>query len=201
MDGLTFCSCGMQLRRAPCALPAFLPLPVHQKTSWFLPHSINNGGWMVLLSVLAGCSHAALHAHCLHSRLYQFIKKLHGSYLTLLIMLDGWSYFLFLRDAVTPRSMRRLHILACTSSSKNFMVLTSLYTMDGCFYFLFLRDAVTPRSMRRLHILACTSSSKNFIVHTSFSAMQSLIDLDSFSVVSRQEICSFMICSACAAAS
>ena len=156
---------------------------------------------MALLSVLAGSRRAALHAQAVHSRLYQFIKEIHGSYLTLSIMLDGWSYFLFLRDAVMPRSMRIACILAATSSSKNFMVLTSLYTMDGCFYFLFLRDAVTPRSMRRPHILACTSSSKNFIVHTSFSAMQSLIDLDSFSVVSRQEICSFMICSACAAAS
>ena len=81
MDGLTFCSCGMQSCRAPCALPAFSPLPVHQKTSWFLPHSINNGGWMFLLSVLAGCSYAALHAQAAHSRLYQFIKKFHRSYL------------------------------------------------------------------------------------------------------------------------
>ena len=70
---------------------------------------------------------AALHAHCLHSCRYQFIKKLHGSYLTLSIMVDGWSYFLFLRDAVMPRSMRIACILASTSSSKNFMVLTSLY--------------------------------------------------------------------------
>ena len=81
MDVFTFCSCGMQSCRAPCALPAFLPLPVHQKTSWFLPHSINNVGWMVLLSVLAGCSCAALHAHCLHSCRYQFIEKIHDLFL------------------------------------------------------------------------------------------------------------------------
>ena len=126
-DGVTFCSCGKQTRRAPCACCTFSPVPVHQRNSWFLPHSINNVGWMVLLSVLAGCSHAALRAQAVHSRLYQFIKEIHGSYLTLSIMLDGWSYFLFLRDAVMPRSVRRLYILACTSSSKKFMVLTSLY--------------------------------------------------------------------------
>ena len=36
---------------------------------------------MVLLSVLAGCSHAALRAQAVHSRFYQFIKKFHRSYL------------------------------------------------------------------------------------------------------------------------
>ena len=115
MDGLTFCSCGMQSCRAPCALPAFLPLPVHQKTSWFLPHSINNVGWMVLLSVLAGCSYAAFHAQAAHSRLYQFIKKLHGSYLSIY---NGW---MFLLSVLAGCSYTALHAQAAHSRLYQFI--------------------------------------------------------------------------------
>lgn len=122
---LTFGSCWQRAHRAPDASRTFLPLPNHERNSLFLPHSISVSV-LFLLSVSAGSAADLLITKRKHSCLYQFIKEVHRSYLTLLYPVCC-SYFLFLRAVRSPRSRRIAYILASTSSLKKFMILTSLY--------------------------------------------------------------------------
>ena len=105
---------------------------------------------MFLLSVLAGCSHAALHAHCLHSCRYQFIEEVHCCYLTLFQSMDwfllsflaGCSYAALHAQAAHSRlyqfikKFHRSYLVFCDAIADRFGFLLRCFTAGN----LFLHD-------------------------------------------------------------